>query len=191
MIDPGTQPEGEDYMAYNRRRWGGDGWTQSLRRKGALVGAPFGRKGWVGNGVLVPLSIFFYLPRERHPTADWKVWPNTLRAHQLLRFAPREKEAQLKKACFEAIYEQGENLSDPEVVCRLAAEAGVDVEGFRQVLDTPAAQQDVRRACSQASQRGVRGVPYFVVSGREDARPIGFSGAVDAPQLVEIFGEVL
>ena len=47
------------------------------------------------------------------------------------------------------------------------------------------------RACSQASQRGVRGVPYFVVQGREDARPIGFSGAVDAPQLVEIFGEVL
>ena len=73
----------------------------------------------------------------------------------------------------------------------LASEAGVDVEGFRKVLDTPAAQQDVRRACSQASQRGVRGVPYFVVSGREDARPVGFSGAVDAPQLVEIFGEVL
>ena len=73
----------------------------------------------------------------------------------------------------------------------LASEAGVDVEGFRRVLDTPAAQQDVRRACAQASQRGVRGVPYFVVSGREDARPIGFSGAIDAPQLVEIFGEVL
>ena len=92
MIDPGTQENGEDYLAYNRRRWGSDGWTHSLRAKGRRVGAPF---------------------------ADWKVWPNTLRAHQLLRFAPREKEAQLKKACFEAIYEQGENLSDPEVVCRL------------------------------------------------------------------------
>ena len=164
MIDPGTQENGEDYLAYNRRRWGSDGWTHSLRAKGRKVGAPF---------------------------ADWKIWPNTLRAHQLLRFAPREKEAQLKKACFEAIYENGENVSDPEVVCRLASEAGVDVGAFRKVLDTPAAQQDVRRACAQASQRGVRGVPYFVVSGREDARPIGFSGAVDAPQLVEIFGEVL
>ena len=164
MIDPGTQENGEDYLAYNRRRWGSDGWTHSLRAKGRKVGAPF---------------------------ADWKIWPNTLRAHQLLRFAPREKEAQLKKACFEAIYEQGENLSDPETICRIASENGVDVEGFRRVLDTPAAQQDVRRACMQASQRGVRGVPYFVVSGREDARPIGFSGAVDAPQLVEIFGEVL
>merc|ERR1719261_1396631 len=105
MIDPGTQENGEDYLAYNRRRWGSDGWTHSLRAKGRKVGAPF---------------------------ADWKIWPNTLRAHQLLRFAPREKEAQLKKACFEAIYENG-----------------------------------------------------------EDVRPVGFSGAVDAPQLVEIFGEVL
>ena len=23
MIDPGTQENGEDYLAYNRRRWGG------------------------------------------------------------------------------------------------------------------------------------------------------------------------
>ena len=121
MIDPGTQENGEDYLAYNRRRWGSDGWTHSLRAKGRKVGAPF---------------------------ADWKIWPNTLRAHQLLRFAPRETRPQLKKAMFEAIYENGENVSDPEVVCRLASEAGVDVEGFRRVLDTPAAQQDVRRACA-------------------------------------------
>ena len=32
MIDPQTQPNGEDYLAYNRRRWGGDGWTASLKR---------------------------------------------------------------------------------------------------------------------------------------------------------------
>lgn len=32
MIDPATQPQGEEYMAYTRRRWGGDGWTGSLKR---------------------------------------------------------------------------------------------------------------------------------------------------------------
>ena len=66
-------------LAYNRRRWGSDGWTHSLRAKGRKVGAPL---------------------------ADWKIWPNTLRAHQLLRFAPRETRPQLKKAMFEAIYEK-------------------------------------------------------------------------------------
>lgn len=32
MIDIGTQPDGEDYLAYNKRRWGGDGWTASMKR---------------------------------------------------------------------------------------------------------------------------------------------------------------
>ena len=35
MIDPQTQPNGEDYLAYNERRWGGDGWTASLKRCGS------------------------------------------------------------------------------------------------------------------------------------------------------------
>jgi hypothetical protein len=43
---------GEEYMAYNQRRWGGDGWTHSLRRSGKADGANF---------------------------SDWKWWPNTLK----------------------------------------------------------------------------------------------------------------
>ena len=67
----------EDYAAYNRRRWGGDGWTQSLRRRGATVGTPF---------------------------ADWRVWPNTLRAHRLMRLAGPERNNAMKTALFEACY---------------------------------------------------------------------------------------
>ena len=44
------------------------------------------------------------------PFADWKIWPNTLRAHQLLRLR-RASPSQLKKAMFEAIYENGENVA--------------------------------------------------------------------------------
>uniref|UniRef100_A0A0G4IA48 DSBA-like thioredoxin domain-containing protein n=1 Tax=Chromera velia CCMP2878 TaxID=1169474 RepID=A0A0G4IA48_9ALVE len=53
-IDPATADGGEDYMAYNERRWGSDGWTQSLRRQGAPDGCSF---------------------------ANWKWWPNSLQAH--------------------------------------------------------------------------------------------------------------
>ena len=97
MIDPGTQENGEDYLAYNRRRWGSDGWTHSLRAKGRKVGAPF---------------------------ADWKIWPNTLRAHQLLRFAPRENPSATEEGLFRGdLRERGERIrrSDPEVVCRMAS----------------------------------------------------------------------
>jgi hypothetical protein len=32
MIDIKTNTNGEEYLAYNRRRWGSDSWTRSLRR---------------------------------------------------------------------------------------------------------------------------------------------------------------
>ncbi|MCO5606805.1 hypothetical protein L7F22_060996 [Adiantum nelumboides] len=31
MIDVNTRSSGEEYLAYNKRRWGSDGWTSSLR----------------------------------------------------------------------------------------------------------------------------------------------------------------
>lgn len=142
MIDPNTQPSGEDYKAYNRRRWGGDGWTRSLRAKGRAVGAPF---------------------------ANWQTWPHTMRAHQLMMFAPHEKEHELKERLFEAVYERGENISDLETLCRIAGDAGLDT----------------------ASARGVQGVPFFIVHGAEDKQPIGFSGAVDPDEFEKILRQVL
>ena len=41
MIDPGTKAEGEEFEAYNIRRWGSSGWTHSLKRSGRQVGANF------------------------------------------------------------------------------------------------------------------------------------------------------
>ena len=164
MIDPNTQPSGEEYKAYNRRRWGGDGWTRSLRAKGRAVGAPF---------------------------ANWQTWPHTMRAHQLMMFAPHEKEHELKERLFEAVYERGENISDLETLCRIAGDAGLDTAGFRAVADTRAARDGVNRECAQASARGVQGVPFFIVHGAEDKQPIGFSGAVDPDEFEKILRQVL
>lgn len=57
MIDVNTKKDGEDYMAYNVRRWGGDGWTHSMRTSSKKDGCKF---------------------------SDWKIWPNTLNAHKLI-----------------------------------------------------------------------------------------------------------
>lgn len=51
---------GEEYLAYNVRRWGGDGWCADLRRSGARDGAAF---------------------------ADWRWWPNSVGGHQLILYA--------------------------------------------------------------------------------------------------------
>ena len=115
MIDPGTQENGEDYLAYNRRRWGSTA---------GRIRCSEGPQGRYARSRLEDLAEHV----KRAPA------PAQRRA---------ERVRQLKKAMFEAIYENGENVSDPETIVPLGVGNGVDVEGFRR-SDTPAAQQDVR-----------------------------------------------
>ena len=73
-------------MAYNKRRWGSDGWTVQLRQSGRPDGALF---------------------------ANWRTWPNTLHAHRLAWFAERAgKGSAAQDKLFKQIYEQGGNVSD-------------------------------------------------------------------------------
>lgn len=60
LIDPNTNPKGEEYMAYNVRRWGGDAWTQSLKRSG--------------------------LSDDTAEFKSWVTWPNSLNAHTAMQF---------------------------------------------------------------------------------------------------------
>ena len=86
-------PAGEEYMAYNKRRWGSDGWTVQLRRAGKPDGALF---------------------------ADWRTWPNTLQAHRLAWFADRAgKGSSMQDKLFEQIYEQGGNISDKATLAKV------------------------------------------------------------------------
>ena len=85
MIDPQTKKEGEDYLAYNKRRWGSDGWTGSLRRIGKQYGANFD---------------------------NWKIWPNTLLCHILLAEAKKiNKGNEVLDEIFNYCYELGKNVS--------------------------------------------------------------------------------
>lgn len=164
IIDPNTEPGGEDYQDYNRRRWGSDGWTRSLRAKGEKVGAPF---------------------------ANWQVWPNTLHAHRLMRFAGEAKGSELKGALFEACYEQGKNISSIECLVEVGVGCGVGTaEELSDFLRSDADSREVMLECRSASQSGVNGVPYFIVDGDAVDRPFGVSGALDATQLEQLFNEV-
>lgn len=94
MIDPATKKNGEEYLAYNRRRWGGDGWTDELRERGRQVGCKF---------------------------ANWKTWPNTLLCHCLIAAGSKiEKHEEIVHDIFEYCYEQGENVSDKETLNKIA-----------------------------------------------------------------------
>jgi hypothetical protein len=41
LTDSGTNPPGENFEAYNQRRWGSSGWTNHLKQEGREDGAMF------------------------------------------------------------------------------------------------------------------------------------------------------
>eukprot|EP01062_Namystynia_karyoxenos_P042431 TRINITY_DN31021_c2_g1_i1.p2 TRINITY_DN31021_c2_g1~~TRINITY_DN31021_c2_g1_i1.p2 ORF type:complete len:188 (+),score=62.88 TRINITY_DN31021_c2_g1_i1:213-776(+) len=173
MIDPGTAQDGEDYHAYNRRRWGGDGWTQSLRQRGKEVGCPF---------------------------RGWRWWPNTMNAHSLcvlleqqdaadpsLSEADKERRGlELMDKLYELNYERGENVSTVEGCLIAARELGFPDAGRAEgALQGGEAREEVARRDRLAkAQRRISGVPYFLISVPGGAaRPLALSGAQSASAL--------
>ncbi|CAD7927541.1 unnamed protein product [Amoebophrya sp. A120] len=120
MIDPATQKSGEPYLAYNRRRWGGDGWVAGMKRDALRDGCTF--ENWGG----------------QNPDS---VWAHTLHAHRLMLFVKdrikvvngREGQGDLqvgttnlehllKKKLFEEYYEKGRNISLTSELTRIGQE---------------------------------------------------------------------
>eukprot|EP01126_Amoeba_proteus_P034905 TRINITY_DN3501_c0_g1_i1.p1 TRINITY_DN3501_c0_g1~~TRINITY_DN3501_c0_g1_i1.p1 ORF type:complete len:203 (+),score=35.94 TRINITY_DN3501_c0_g1_i1:712-1320(+) len=126
MIDPATNKNGEDYLAYNKRRWGGDGWTYSLRQAGKKVGCSF---------------------------SNWKIWPNTLLAHCLMNYA-EDKTDQILNEIFELCYEKGSNVSNVEVLSEVAAKFGVD-DGWKSVEIQKRVKEEDKRAKTEMNIHGV------------------------------------
>jgi len=194
VIDPNTKIDGEEFEAYNVRRWGGSGWTHGLKRSGRKVGANFG---------------------------NWRTWPNTLRAHQLIAYVTNPERrggrgvfdddlrgvsvpsppstSECNAAIFDAMYERGENVSLTETLVGIGTERlGVtdeEVPVLRSYLETNAGFDDVMREIQSGRRRySIQGVPHFVVGARDGenrlGRPYGFSGAQDSSAFVEMFEEL-
>ncbi len=136
MIDPNTNKLGEDYLSYNKRRWGGDGWTDSLRKAGKKVGCFF---------------------------ADWQIWPNTFLAHCLITYAGEEssiKAVDVLKEIFELCYEKGENVSEMKVLEKIAKKYKLDEKWKEKEMQTKVLEADAHAK----NKMNIHGVPYFVIN---------------------------
>ena len=92
---------------------------------------------------------------------------NTFQAHQLLDWAEEVgHQTQLKQALFEAYFTNGLNVSDPEVLLRIADETGLDADAAQQVLDSGERAERVRAHQQFWTQRGVSGVPTMIFAGK-------------------------
>ncbi|QIO21832.1 DsbA family protein [Haloarcula sp. JP-L23] len=68
-------------------------------------------------------------------------------------------------AVFEALWQEGRDIGDEDVLVELAEEAGVDADEVRSALDDDSLRATVREQFTAAQQQGVTGVPTFAYDG--------------------------
>lgn len=104
---------------------------------------------------------------------DQVVVANTFKAHNLLQVAKRQNlQNETEEALFKAYFTEGKNIDDIPTLIGIGKEAGLDVEGLEEILETEAFGPQARADMEEARQMGVRGVPFFVLN-----RKYGVSGA--------------
>ena len=93
---------------------------------------------------------------------DMRIY-NTFRAHQLLHWADEsDRTHDLKLSLFEAFFSFRENVSDIEVLSRIAGSVGLDQTEAMEVLSDQRYADDVRKAENHWIVRGVGGVPAMI-----------------------------
>lgn len=94
---------------------------------------------------------------------------STFDAHRLLAWAwnvsGADRQGQLKERLLRAYFEEGANVADPESLQRFATEAGLDADEAGEILTSGAYADEVADDLEGATERGLTGVPAFVVEG--------------------------
>mmetsp|Transcript_8044 Transcript_8044/g.15158 ORF Transcript_8044/g.15158 Transcript_8044/m.15158 type:complete len:179 (+) Transcript_8044:294-830(+) len=171
------KPQGEDFETYNIRRWGSSSWTQHLKKEGRKSGANF---------------------------SNWKWWPNTIKAHCLIKYAAENYGVDTSRSneeIFHRLYEKGENISLVDTLVDIGVQSlyipAERADELRYYLESGQGEQDVRAEIQRGQKMyRISGVPFFVIeSVTEDdrgsgSRPFALSGAQEKQVFLEIFNEL-
>lgn len=146
FLNPHMPPEGMDRAAYVRRKFGANAKEvyERIEESGRADGVAFA---------------FERMPRT----------PNTTRAHRLILFAEEQGVADtVIRALFRALFQEGRDVTRPDVLTAVAVEAGLDRDAISEFLASDRLERDVIAAHEQAERVGIHGVPVFIVE-REHA----------------------
>ena len=147
-LNPRMAPEGEDSTEHLVRKYGSsaeqiDANREAIRARGAALGFTFNM--------------------DRRS----RVY-NTFDAHRLLHWAELQDNAHalaLKQALLRAYFSDGGNVSDRNVLVRIARDAGLDADEARRVLDSGEYADEVRAPERHFQQAGIHSVPATIVNG--------------------------
>ena len=106
-------------------------------------------------------------------------------------------------ALFEAFFDRTEDISDLQVLCRIAESVGLEAAALRLSLSTRRYRPLVLQEYLEATEQGIRAVPAMLISGRAPvvgAVPYAdlkrsveraFTGGSDGPRVDPISGAII
>jgi len=113
--------------------------------------------------------------------------PNTLEAHRLIWLADTEGvQDAVVESLFRAYFTDGRDISNPQTLLDVVAEAGLDRGKAEGVLTSGGGQEAIREADELARRVRVEGVPSFVINGR-----VTLSGAQPPEAFLAAFRQAL
>ena len=93
--------------------------------------------------------------------------PNTLDAHRLIHWAGIEqRQTPVVSALFKAYFVDGRDIGDKAVLAEIAGENGLDAAMVATLLEGEADADDIRARDAHARERGVTGVPTFILANQ-------------------------
>jgi predicted DsbA family dithiol-disulfide isomerase len=113
---------------------------------------------------------------------DKAVVANSFDAHRLIQFAKTKKLGdEIEERLFKAYFTEGKNMCDTTTLLELAKDVGLSETETKEVLNTNAYSEEVEKDIEEATQIGVRGVPFFVFN-----RKYAVSGAQPSEAFVNV-----
>lgn len=161
QLDPTIPAEGLDWEQVVEQKFGGRERAQPMFDRVAQAGAADG-------------LTFAFDRITKHP--------NTVKAHALVVHAQQKgmNVWPLVESFFAANFTAGEDVSNDEVLVRIASEHGLAEAAVRDLLANGTYDVDVQQSQREAARLGIQGVPFLVLDGR-----YGVSGAQPTPVFVE------
>jgi len=146
QLNPNMPPEGMDRREYLERKFGG--------KDAAVQVYSDIQKAAEGDGLKVALD---KIQRT----------PNTINAHRLIHWAGIEGvQNEAVAALFVANFEEGKDISNPEILADIAESIGMDRAVVERLLASEADIAETKAADKKAREMGVQGVPTFLIDGK-------------------------
>src|SRR5436190_377116 len=115
------------------------------------------------------------------------VIPNTRVLHRMISYARKErKQAEINEAFMKAYFEDGIDLSKTDNILGVCEKVGLEKSKAEIFLRSDEGLADVEAAELLNHERGISGVPFFVINGK-----YGISGAQQAEVLTSAFEEIM